>query len=123
MKKQIPALIAALLITGIVAGVMFLTSLNAYFNKSGVAVASNAAAISQISQTTDIQKVQIAQLQGRVQEYQKREQQYEAMLQQDQLQLQQNQMQLQQFKSFLLALQQRGIIRIQNDGSVVLTGG
>jgi hypothetical protein len=123
MKKQIPALIAAFLVTGLIASFMILTSLNAYFNPNGVPVSNDPATVSNVSQTTDYQQAQIAQLQSRIQEYQQREQKYEALLQQDQLHIQQDQIQFQQVQQLLFFLQQRGIIRIQSDGRVIVSGG
>ena len=80
-----------------------------------------------VSASASVDQQQIAQLQARINEYQQREQQYQQLLQQDQQQLQQTQQQLdlasqqiQQFQQFLMALQQRGLIQIQRDGSVVI---
>lgn len=128
MKKQLPALIAAILMTGFIALVMTVTSANALFNKNTVAV-SNAPATTSQSAATSLEQAQIQQLQARIDEYQQREQQYQQLLQTNQAQLQQAQSQLgqasaqiEQFQNFLFALQNRGLIRIRNDGTVVITG-
>lgn len=131
MKKQLPALLAAILMTGIIALIMVVTSANALFNKDVVTPANSttsatsAAAVS--SSAAD--KAQIQQLQARIDEYAQREQQYQQREQQYQQQLQNNNDQvqqaartLQQVKQLLSALQDRGLIRIQEDGSIVLTG-
>jgi peptidoglycan hydrolase CwlO-like protein len=128
MKKQLPALIAAILMTGFIALVMAVTSVNALFNKSSVAVSDSPA--TSLNASSGMEQAQIKQLQDRINEYQQREQQYQQLLQADQTQLQQAQSQLQQasiqmeqFQNFILALQRRGLISIQSDGSVVITGG
>jgi uncharacterized protein YlxW (UPF0749 family) len=130
MKKQLPALITAILVTGFIALVMVVTSVNALFNKNSTAV-SNSPTVSQNAAASNVassmEQAQIKQLQDRINEYQKREQQYQQLLQTDQSQLQQAQAQLQQasaqmeqFKNFVLVLQQRGLITIQSDGSVTI---
>jgi hypothetical protein len=128
MKKQIPALIAAILITACVAIAMLGVGLNALLNKNSVAAANTNANAAQVSQVSASDQAQIAQLQARIQEYQQREEQYKQLLQQSQTQLQDAQTQVQQaaevqkqFTAFLQALQQRGIIRIQGDGTVMIT--
>jgi chromosome segregation ATPase len=111
MKKRIPALFAAILMTGFIAMVMVVTSANALINKNGT-VASNAPAAA--SSTTNGNQAQIDQLQSRINEYQQREAQYQQLLQQDQ-------QQIQQFQQFLFAMQQAGLIRIRQDGTVLIT--
>jgi peptidoglycan hydrolase CwlO-like protein len=128
MKKQIPALIAAILMTGFIAMVMAVTGANALFNKNSTAVSNSPAASQNVSaNSSNIEQAQIKQLQDRINEYQQREQQYQQLLQTDQTQLQQAQAQLQQasaqmdqFQNFLLILQRRGVITIQSDGSVII---
>jgi parvulin-like peptidyl-prolyl isomerase len=127
MKKQLPALIAAIIMTGFITLVMVVTSANALFNKNSVPV-TNSPTTSQ-NAGPSLEQAQIKQLQDRINEYQQREQQYQQLLQTDQTQLQQAQEQLQQasaqmdqFRNFILTLQRRGLISIQSDGSVVITG-
>jgi uncharacterized protein YlxW (UPF0749 family) len=113
MKKQLPALIAALAITGFIALAMVVTSANALMNKNGTVVSNSPATVS--SSTTNVNQAQIDQLQARINEYQQREAQYQQLLQQDQSQIQ-------QFRQFLFAMQQAGLIQIRGDGTILITG-
>jgi uncharacterized protein YlxW (UPF0749 family) len=115
MKKQIPALIAALVVTGFIAMAMVVTSANALMNKNGTVASNDPASVSAAS-TTNVNQAQINQLQARINEYQQREAQYQQLLQQDQ-------QQIQQFRQFLFAMQQAGLIQIRGDGTIVITGG
>ena len=60
MKKQLPAFIAAMLVTGFIALAMIVTSANALMNKNGTVVSNNPASV---SSTTNIDQAQIEQLQ------------------------------------------------------------
>jgi len=113
MKKQLPALIAALFITGFITLAMVVTSVNALMNKNGTVVSNDPSAT---TAATTASQAQIEQLQARVTEYQQREAQYQQLLEQDQ-------QQIQQFRQFLLAMQQAGLIQVRPDGTVVITGG
>jgi TolA-binding protein len=113
MKKQIPALFAAFLVTGIIALAMVVTSANALMNTNGTVASNDPAAV---TSTTNVNQAQIDQLQARINEYQQREVQYQQLLQQDQ-------QQMQQFRQFLFALQQAGLIQIRSDGTILITGG
>lgn len=130
MKKQLPALLAALVMTGIITLIMVVTSADALFNNNTVDVAnstsaaSNAAAVS--IAVADQAKIQ--QLQDRINEYAQREQQYQQLEQQSQQTIQNNQQQvqqaaqqIQQIRQLLSALQDRGLIVIQQDGSIQIT--
>ena len=110
MKKQFPAFLAALLVTGFIAFAMVVTSANALLNKNGTVVSNDPSAI---SATTNSNQAQIDQLQARINEYQQREVQYQQMLQQDQ-------QQIQQFQQFLVAMQQAGLIQIRRDGTILI---
>ncbi len=129
MKKQLPALLAAFLMTGFISLVMFVTSANALFNKNSVDPANSASSTSITSASVSgADQAQIKQLQDRIneyaqreQQYQQREQQYQQTLQSDQQQLAQAAAQIQQFQQFLFALQDRGLIIIQNNGTVLIT--
>ncbi len=112
MKKQLPAFVAALAITGFIALAMVVTSANALINTNGTANSNDPAIV---SSSTNASQVQIDQLQARINEYQQREAQYQQLLQQDQEQIQ-------QFRQFLFAMQQAGLIQIRNDGTIVITG-
>ena len=111
MKKQLPAFIAAMLVTGFIALAMIVTSANALMNKNGTVVSNNPASI---SSTTNIDQAQVEQLQTRINEYQQREAQYQQLLQQDQ-------QQLQQYQQFMFAMQQAGLIQIRGDGTILIT--
>jgi TolA-binding protein len=110
IKKQLPALIAALLITGFIALAMIVTSANALLNKNGTQVSNDPATA---SASTNIDQAQIDQLQARIKEYQQRESQYQQLLQQDKEQLQ-------QYEQFVVAMQQAGLIQIRRDGTILI---
>lgn len=110
IKKQLPALIAALLVTGFIALAMLVTGANALLNKNGTLVSNDPAAV---STTTNIDQAQVDQLQARINEYQQREVQYQQLLQQDQ-------QQLQQYQQFVVAMQQAGLVQIRQDGTILI---
>jgi predicted Rossmann fold nucleotide-binding protein DprA/Smf involved in DNA uptake len=110
IKKQLPALIAALLVTGFIALTMLVTSANALLNKNGTAVSNDPASI---SAAANVDQVQIDQLQARIDEYQQREAQYQQLLQQDR-------QQLQQYQQFVIAMQQAGLVQIRQDGTILI---
>ncbi|MGB7873267.1 MAG: hypothetical protein WBL25_02700 [Anaerolineales bacterium] len=110
MKKQIPAFIAAMLVTGFIALAMIVTSANALMNKNGTVVSNDPTAVS--TNTNDNQG-QIEQLQARINEYQQREAQYQQLLQEDQ-------QQIQQFQEFLSAMQRAGLIQVRRDGTILI---
>ena len=129
MKKKVPALLAAFIITALITLAMGAVSVNALFNPNSVAVSNSPAAASTGTSNASLEQAQIQQLQARIGEYQQREGQYQNQLQnaQQQLQqantqLQQANLQLQQFQQFILALQRSGLIQIQPDGTVVIAG-
>jgi peptidoglycan hydrolase CwlO-like protein len=113
MRKQFPAFIAAIFVTGFIAMAMIVTSANAFLNKNGTVV-SNDPAVTSATTTTRIDQAQIDQLQTRINEFQQREMQYQQLLQQDQ-------QQIQQFQQFVFAMQQAGLIQIRSDGTVLIT--
>ena len=113
MKKQFPAFIAAIFVTGFIAMAMLATSANALLNKNGTIVSNDPASV---STTTNLDQAQVQQLQARINEYQQREAQYQQLLQQDQ-------QQIQQFQQFVFAMQQAGLIQIRSDGTVLITAG
>lgn len=132
MKKQLPAFLAAILMTAIIALAMVVTSVNALFNKDGVnpvnAVTTTPGS-APVTSSSAADQAKIQQLQARIdeyaqreQQYQQREQQYQQLLQSNQDQVQQATRQVQQIQQLLSALQERGLIRIQEDGSIVIRG-
>lgn len=146
--KAFPALLFALAITAIIAIAMFIVGGNALLNQNtapvlnappssgsvtnvsdpAVAGAASAATASTASdQQLAAAKQQIAQMQALLTQYQSREQTYQTELQQAaqklsdaNAQLAQTNQQLQVFQQVLTALQQRGIIRITQDGTIEL---
>jgi peptidoglycan hydrolase CwlO-like protein len=118
MKKHIPAFLAAFLMTSFVALAMGAVTVSAFVNKNSTPIANT-----QTAGSTD--QAQIAQLQGLVQEYQdreqqyqQREQQYQQMIQQQQAQLDAVNQQIDQVKQFVLFLQSRGVVSVDDEGRV-----
>ena len=110
IKKQLPAFIAALLVTGFIALAMIVTSANALLNKDGTLVSNDPASN---STAINVEQAQFDQLQARINEYQQREAQYQQLLQQDQ-------QQLQQYQQFVVAMQQAGLIQVRRDGTILI---
>jgi uncharacterized protein YlxW (UPF0749 family) len=131
MNKHLAAFVAATAMTACSATAILAVGGVAFFNRSGVAPsssstsgqASKAADASFVAQSQAQQlQQQVAQYQDRVQQYQSREQQLQHALGQAQAQIQADQQQAQQFQLLLLALQQRGLISITNDGRIFIGG-
>ncbi|MCB9112328.1 MAG: hypothetical protein H6634_13875 [Anaerolineales bacterium] len=118
MKKTIPAFIAALLITLVLGGGMFLMGQDALGTSTAKA---DAAASAQVSNVTAAQYEQV------VSQYQAREAQYQEMIAQASRQIttanQQidlaNQ-QLQQYQTLIQQLQSSGLVTIASDGTVTI---
>jgi peptidoglycan hydrolase CwlO-like protein len=131
--KPIPALIAALLITGIIAAGMFIIGGNALFNNNTVPTANSPAQAAKLAAdppSSTTAQAEVAQLQSLVSQYQAREKQYQSQLNQleqevnqSQQQLNQANQQVQQFESLLTELQNLGLIRIGNNGQIFVRGG
>ena len=134
--KAFPALLFALAITAFIAIAMFVIGGNALLNTNSVPVLNSpASAASNASVPSSDLKLaaaehQIANMQNLINQYQTREQQYQTELQQAaqkindaNAQLAQDNQQLQVFQQVLVALQQRGIIRITQDGQIQLLQG
>ena len=128
MKKSIVALLVALMITACVGVSMFAIGGAALLNKN-VSPMSNSPvdtpdAVSlnttqSADQTSKLQNL-VSQYQAREKEFQQREQQLQNELDQANAQLQSDQETLQQAQMLLSALQQRGLIRITNDGRIFI---
>jgi len=120
MRKQIIAFVVAFVITGIVALTMLIVGVNAAINPNGVPVSNSPAQAalqapaSSTSSSSD--QAQITQLQNQISQYQ-------AALQNAQAQLNQASQEMQTVQQLLTFLQQRGIIRIDNQGNITVTGG
>ena len=110
MKKPFMAILIAFVVTACVGASMFAIGGAALMNRNGV-TASNSRG----------EADQIAQLQSLVSQHQDREQQLQEQLSQANAQIQQDQQVLQQVKTLLGALQQRGLIRLTDDGRIVIT--
>ncbi len=137
MKKQLIALVAAILMTACVGISILAIGGFAFFNPNGVqpanspvqaasgSQASSVSAVQQSQEQAEIQQLQslVAQYQQREQQYQQREQQYQQQLQQASQQVQQAQQQMQQVQMLLAALQQRGLITVTNDGRIFINSG
>jgi peptidoglycan hydrolase CwlO-like protein len=134
--KHFSALIAAFIITGFIGFGMFSVGANALSNKNTVPLLNSPAqaagssqsntSATQSSTTAD----QIQQMQDLINQYQQRDQQAQAELKQasqqinqDQQQIQQYQQQIQQFQQLLMALQNRGVIIIRQDGTILIPRG
>jgi hypothetical protein len=124
MRKQIGALLAAILITGAIAMSMFVIGANAMTNQKGTAVSNSPAMVAVTGSTTaSSDQAQIAQLQSLVAEYQAREQQYQTALKSDNDQLTQAASEMQMIQQLLSYLQSQGLIQINNQGQIFITGG
>ena len=127
MKKQLIAILAALLMTACVGGSMLAIGGVALFNPNGTIATNSQAQAAQAvdtstSQQPQIQQMQalIAQYQTRDQQYQARESQYQQQLSQANSQVQQAQQQMQQIQALLNALQERGLITVTSDGRIFI---
>lgn len=129
MKKSFTPVLVALLITACVGASMFAIGGAALLNKNGVSTSNSPAhqvsdavglnASQQVSQVDQLQNL-VSQYQDHEQQYQQREQQLQEQLAQANAQIQQDQQMIGQFQNLLTALQQRGVIRITNDGRIFI---
>jgi len=129
MKKPWMAVFIAFLVTACVGASIFAIGGAALVNKNGVPAsnspsqASNVAMVNSSQQNDQLSQLQnlISQYQDRERQYQQREQQLQDQLSQANAQLQQDQRTMQQVQLLLSALQQRGLIRLTNDGRIIIT--
>ena len=129
MKKSLVATFIALFMTVCVGIAIFAIGGAALFNKNGVQASNTPGqATTNVSFNANQQTDQVAQLQNLISQYQDREKQYQQREQQlqDQLsqansQLQTAQQTIQQAQMLLQALQQRGLIRITDDGRIFIS--
>ena len=125
MKKSIIAVFVSLLITVCVGLGIVAVGGAALFNKNGVTPSNspsqtvNVSASAQNDQVAQLQSL-VSQYQQHEQEYQQREQQLQNQLAQANTQIQSDQQTIQQARELLMALQQRGLIRITNDGQIFI---
>jgi biopolymer transport protein ExbD len=111
MKRILP-LVAAAVITGILACGALSVGIAAAANRSGVQP-SDTPAVSVRAGDSYSGDSHLAQLQALVRQYQDREQQYQS-------QLSQAQATLEEYQQVLAALQRAGVIRIAADGRILL---
>lgn len=121
--KIISAIVIALFMTTGIGAAMFAVGSNALFNKNSVPTLNSpgAAAVAAANESGDLQ--QVARLQGLVSQYQSREKQYQDQLNQAAQELSQANQQIQQYQQLIAELQNLGVIRITNDGQVLIRGG
>jgi hypothetical protein len=123
MRKQVVAFLFAFIITAIVALSMLVVGVNAAFNPNGVkSLNSPSSAVVSNSTDTISSQEQIVKLQNLVAQYQAREQQYQAALNSDNQQLGQASQEIQMIQQILTYLQNRGLIQIDNQGQISVTG-
>ncbi|MCB0119573.1 MAG: hypothetical protein H6634_14650 [Anaerolineales bacterium] len=117
MHKSIPAILAAFAMTFITGAIVLMVGGNALLNSNGIKVSD----VPANSQTTQVDQTaqQIQDLQNQVAEYQARETQYQAQLNDAANRLSTANSQLQQYQMLLAALQNRGIITI-DDGRIFI---
>ena len=114
-KKHIPALIAAFAITAIAGVLMLGLGANALLNKN-VITAQAASRDDSINLDTATPK----ELKALIAEYQSREVQYQQELNQATDQINQANGQIEQYQSFIMALQNAGVIQINRNGQVTV---
>ncbi len=123
MRKKIIALMAAIVITGTIAFSMFAVGVNAMANQNGTTASNSPGSITTpASSTASSDQAQIAQLQSLVTQYQAREQQYQTALNNDNTQLSQAASQMQMIQQLLAYLQNHGLIQIDSQGQIYITG-
>lgn len=122
--KRLQGLIAATLITGVVALGMVGVGVNAATNPNSVAVSDSPAQAARVSANTatDQTPAQIDQLQNLITQYQSREQQYQTEIKSLSQKLSDANATADQARQILQALQERGIIQITRDGRILLRG-
>ena len=120
--KQIPAIAAALGMTLIMGLAIFGMGVNALLNPNTQPVlASSGSAESASTALTAADSTQ--QVQELLAQYQAREQQYKTELQQAAAQLNLANQQLSQYQSLISGLENAGVIQINPDGRVLISGG
>jgi len=112
MKKSISAFIAAVLVTGLLAGVMFLVGQDAFSTSTAKAEA--------VAASTPVPADMVAQYQQIVDQYKAREAQYQTQIDQAAQQIDTANQQIQQYQSLLGQLQSSGLITIASDGTVTI---
>lgn len=123
MRKQVIAFLFAFIITAVVALSMLVVGVNAADNPNGVEVSNSPAATNaSVSTSTSSSQAQIAQLQAQVAQLKARDQQYQAALSNDNQQLSQASQEIQMIQQLLAYLQNQGLIQINSEGQITVTG-
>lgn len=117
--KQLPALVAAFVMTGMVGVTMLGIGANALLNQHTQPTLDSAVSAAPVTTAGD-PTGQVQQLEARIAEYQAREQQYQSVVNGLQQQVAQEQNQVQAFAQLLGELQNRGVISIQGDGTILI---
>jgi uncharacterized protein YlxW (UPF0749 family) len=117
IRKTLPALVAALSMTGIIGLAILAFGLNALYNQN----ISSAQAAAQPVSPTIAGQVENQDLQTLISQYQEREAQYQSQLQQAADQINEISQQNLQYQQLIQALQNSGVIQITQDGQVLLS--
>jgi peptidoglycan hydrolase CwlO-like protein len=126
--KALPAILFALAITALVGVSMFAIGGNAILNPKSVPVTNSPTTNVSLSNSSQDQQ-QLQQMQQLITQYQQREKQYQSeltdaaqRLNQANQQLDQTNQTLTAYQQLVQALQARGLIQINGDGSVFIRG-
>jgi len=119
MKKSIPALIAAVLVTVVLGSGMFLIGQNALGASTAKAEAAATAVTASADTTAQYEQI-VAQYQTRETQYQAEIAQASAQIDTANQQLATNSQQIQQYQSLISQLQNNGLITVANDGTVTI---
>jgi hypothetical protein len=114
--KRLEAMIAAMIVTGVIGACILLVGANALLNPNSVPASNSVdvpAAIAAVTAADPQTLAQMNQLKDIVGQYQNREKQYQSQI--DQLNGQ-----VKQLQGVMTELQRRGVIRILNDGTIQL---
>jgi TolA-binding protein len=114
--KRLEAMIAAVIVTGIIGACILLVGASALLNPNSVPASNSAdepAAVANLTAGDPQTLAQVNQLKDIVGQYQNREKQYQSQI--DQLNGQ-----VKQLQGIMTELQRRGVIRILNDGTIQL---
>jgi len=112
MKKSISAFLAAVLVTGLLVGVMLVIGQDAFGTSTAKAEAAAA--------STPVAADTVAQYEQIIKQYEAREKQYQAQIAQATDQINTANQQIQQYQSLLQQLQSTGLITIGSDGNVTV---
>jgi peptidoglycan hydrolase CwlO-like protein len=121
--KKLSALIAAFIMTGVIGFAMFSIGANALANKNTLPITNTPTSASAAGSTQAATQPQIQQMQQVINQYQSRDQQYQQQVNQLIQQVNQDNAQVQAYQQLLMELQQRGVIIIRSDGTILIPRG